>query len=149
MSRSATPARIVPLRQPAGHAPAVDAPVRAQLLEIREDGLLNLRDANGTAFLCECLDTAIAQVPLAVGDRVVALLPQPGQPGVVLGRIGPYRRPEPTRTLQLETTDSLSLKCGASSIELRADGKLLIRGEDVLIRARGTQRIKAGTVSIN
>ena len=34
-------------------------------------------------------------------------------------------------------------------MELRADGKLLVKGEDVLVKARGTQRIKAGSVNIN
>jgi hypothetical protein len=43
----------------------------------------------------------------------------------------------------------LSLKCGDASIDLRADGKVMIRGEDVLVRAKGTKRIRAGTVSIN
>ena len=41
------------------------------------------------------------------------------------------------------------LRCGEASLDLRADGKVLLRGDDVLVRAKGTQRIRAGTVSIN
>ena len=33
--------------------------------------------------------------------------------------------------------------------DLRADGKVRSRGDDVLVRAKGTQRIRAGSVSIN
>ena len=51
--------------------------------------------------------------------------------------------------MALQASESLSLTCGQASIELRADGKVLIRGDDVLLRAKGTQRIRAGTVSIN
>jgi hypothetical protein len=36
-----------------------------------------------------------------------------------------------------------------STVDLRADGKVMVRGEDVLLRAKGTQRIRAGTVAIN
>ena len=51
--------------------------------------------------------------------------------------------------ISIDATNSLSLKCGEASIELRADGKVLIKGEDVTVRAKGTKRIRAGTVSIN
>ena len=60
----------------------------------------------------------------------------------------PYRPAGPA-SLALQAGDKLTLRCGQSSIEMSADGKVLIRGEDVLIRAKGTKRIRAGTVSIN
>jgi hypothetical protein len=67
-----------------------------------------------------------------------------------MGVVGPYRAPEPQKRLTLEATEVLTLKCGEVSIDLRAaDGKMMLRGEDVLLRAKGTQRIKAGSVSIN
>ena len=55
----------------------------------------------------------------------------------------------PNAHLSIESVGQLTLVCGQASIDLRADGKVMIRGEDVLVRAKGTQRIRAGTVSIN
>jgi hypothetical protein len=49
----------------------------------------------------------------------------------------------------LQAAHTLSLQCGLSSIDLRADGKVVIKGDDVLVRAKGTKRIRAGSVSIN
>jgi hypothetical protein len=49
----------------------------------------------------------------------------------------------------LEATEALTLRCGEASIELRADGSAIVKGEDVLLRAKGTQRIRAGNVAIN
>jgi len=83
---------------------------------------------------------------------LIVLRAADGQLGVVLGRIGPYAPAQaaaPAQHVTIEATQTLTLKCGEASVDLRADGKLMIRGEDVLVRARGTQRIKAGTVSIN
>ena len=77
----------------------------------------------------------------------------PGQAGVVLGRVGRYRAPEPAPQppphVVIEAAEQLTLRCGPSSIDLRSDGKLLIRGDDVVSRATRTQRIKGGTVAIN
>lgn len=149
MSHADTLSKIFELNASDYPRPTDQSPVRAHVVEIRDDGLIGVRMATGSAFLCECLDNLIAEKPLQAGDRVLALLPVQRNPGVVLGRIGRHHPPTPVRNLQLHATDSLSLTCGAASMELRSDGKLVIRGDDVLVRARGTQRIKAATVSIN
>ena len=86
---------------------------------------------------------------LAAGDRLLVLPPGGGQLGVVIGRIGRFTPPQPQANLTLEATESLTLKCGEASVDLRADGKVMVRGDDVLIRAKGTQRIRAGNVAIN
>jgi hypothetical protein len=151
MSNQAFASKVVQLQR-AGTALRDDAPIRAKLTEIRGDGLLVVRCFDGHEFVCEWLEASTGDRPLALGDRVLALPPVGGQTGVVLGRIGRYRAPqvaEPAKQVTIEATESLSLICGASSVDLRTDGKVMIRGEDVLIRARRTQRIKAGTVNIN
>jgi hypothetical protein len=123
--------------------------LRVRLTAIEEDGLLRVAHDSGQSFLCECLESLCAGNPLQPGDNLLAALSSDGQSGVVIGRVGRYRHASHEKNRVLEATDSLALKCGASSIELRADGKLLVKGEDVLVKARGTQRIKAGTVNIN
>ena len=79
---------------------------------------------------------------LACGDRVLLLLPPaPGRPGIVVGRLAAYRPKSAQREVTITATESLVLRCGEASLDLRADGKVLLRGDDVLVRAKGTQRI--------
>ncbi|KFA92783.1 DUF6484 domain-containing protein [Archangium violaceum] len=47
------------------------------------------------------------------------------------------------------TRDEVVLQCGEASIALQRNGKVVIRGATVETRARGTHRIKAGSVDIN
>lgn len=129
------------------------APLRGQLVAVEGDGALRVRVATGREFLCAWLETGVnAAVTLAAGDALLVLPPSGSEPGVVLGRIGRYRTPQPAAPqphVTIEATEKLTLKCGDATVDLRADGKLMIRGDDVLLRAKGTQRIKAGSVNIN
>ena len=84
-----------------------------------------------------------------LGDEVEVGCNTVLNPGVVLGRIASYTAPASPARLTLEATEVLTLKCGDATLDLRADGKAVLKGEDVLIRATGLQRIKAGSVSIN
>lgn len=133
--------------------PAPATPQPAALLAIESDGRLRVRLADGRESLCDWLEgPATAGIELVPGDRLLVQPPAADAPGVVLGRIGRYRAPQPAAVPErvvIEAGQSLVLKCGEAAVELRADGKLAIRGEDILLRAQRTQRIKAGTVSIN
>ena len=53
------------------------------------------------------------------------------------------------RILRLEAAQELTLVCGQSSIQLGRDGKIVIRGEEILSRATGTNKIKGGAVHLN
>ena len=53
------------------------------------------------------------------------------------------------RRLTLEAQDEVVIRCGEASITLRRNGRLSIRGVYVESRARGTHRIKGGSVQIN
>lgn len=121
---------------------------RVKLTHIADDGTLTVATADGLSFACDWLDNGQG-TPLQCGDEVLTLAPDASGRGIVLGRLGPYRAPAPVAKLTLEATEVLTLKCGDTTLDLRADGKAMLRGEDVLIRARGTQRIRAGTVAIN
>lgn len=143
------PRRVIKLIEPA-ERPASEAagpPSRANLVSIEPDGMLRVRDSSGAESLCECLEIGTLRgAPLRPGDPLLVCPSVDGLPGVVMGRIGRY---EPPGSVVIDSTQSLQLKCGDSSIDLRADGKVVIRGDDVLVRAKGTQRIRAGSVSIN
>lgn len=43
----------------------------------------------------------------------------------------------------------LLLRCGKSSILLRQDGKIIIKGENILSRARMTNKVKGGSIQLN
>lgn len=122
---------------------------RGIVQSIIDGGLLQVEDGLGTTCHCEVLQAG-APLALEPGDQVLFLVPADSVGlGIVLGRVGRYAKPQPPSVLTLEAAEALSLKCGEASIDLRADGKVMVRGEDVLLRAKGTQRIRAGTVSIN
>jgi hypothetical protein len=123
---------------------------RAELLAIREDGRLLVRTTDGYEFHCDWLENnSNANISLEPGDRLLCIPATKQESGVVLGRIGSYRKPQPEEHLTIEASESLTLKCGESSVELRNDGRTMLKGEDILLRAKGTQRIRAATVAIN
>ncbi len=121
------------------------------LLSIAEEGCLRVAIEGGAELDCLWLDlNSDAGSRLVPGQQVLVAVVD-GTP-VVLGKIGPYRAPAEHTTpeeIRLDAAQKLTLACGKSSLEMRADGKVLIKGEDVLVRAKGTKRIRAGTVSIN
>lgn len=49
----------------------------------------------------------------------------------------------------LKAEREIVLQCGAASLTLRKDGRVLIRGAYVETHSRGVNRIKGGTVKIN
>ena len=51
--------------------------------------------------------------------------------------------------LMLTGSESVTLRCGAASITLQADGRITIRGVELESRASGLHRIQGGSVRIN
>lgn len=72
------------------------------------------------------------------GAPIAAVSTSPGREVVVDGR-----------TLVLNAEQELVLRCGNASIQLRRDGKLVIKGTELVSRASGTNKIKGGLVNIN
>jgi hypothetical protein len=149
MARKDELATVVLLSPP--NTSAVQPPVgpfAARLVAIGGDGALLVDVGDGRQCYCDYLIARASEgLGLSPGDRVL-VQPLPGEARpVVMGRIGAY--PAMPENAIWESAGTLTLRCGASSIDLRADGKVMIRGEDVLVRAKGTKRIRAGTVSIN
>lgn len=151
MSTKPTTARVIEFQLAESPRAMPSAPpLRTELIAVGEDGSLIVRATDGREFHCDWLEgPATAGIRLEPGDRLLVTPPADGQPGVVLGRIGRYREPRPEAHVTIEAGETLTLKCGESSVDLRADGKVMVRGEDVLLRAKVTQRIRAGTVAIN
>jgi hypothetical protein len=49
----------------------------------------------------------------------------------------------------IEAEQELVLKCGKGSIQIRKDGRIIIKGTELLSRASGAQRIRGASVNIN
>jgi hypothetical protein len=113
------------------------------------------RERSSRKVVCNFLEISDRPaLSLEIGDRVLVLMPQGlGEEGCVLGRIGIYQGADAEyaepKHIVIEAKKELKLKCGDSSIELRRDGKLLIKGVDVVANAKRTNRIKGGSVQIN
>lgn len=105
---------------------------------------------------CVCLDS-IPAARVAAGDRVMVWHSGVREdPGVVIGRVQTLLQPtrrepgdQPPASLTLEATEELTLRVGDGSITIRRDGKILIKGKDLVSHAQRVNRIKGGSVSIN
>jgi hypothetical protein len=53
------------------------------------------------------------------------------------------------RRLDLEATDEIRLTCGKSSLVLRRDGTVIVRGVNIVSRALQSHKIRGATVSVN
>jgi len=125
---------------------------RARIVELMDDDSLVVELTDGTRVRCDRLHTAEWPVVLETDDPVLVWLtdPEDGQSGVLLGRIGPGRRTGAgTECLTIEATKSLTLRVGDGSITIRDDGRILIRGRDLVSHAKRNNRIRGGSVTIN
>jgi hypothetical protein len=132
----------------------LDSPADAGLVDGRvagvADGGVAVVLADGRRLECARLYASDAGLTLAVGDEVL-VLPRSGGTGVVVGRIGPSRGAAPAipDELVIEAGASLTLRVGGGSITLREDGRILIKGSDLVSHAARLNRIRGGSVEVN
>lgn len=122
--------------------------------------IVELDGADGPSQACDVLQThEHDRLHLEPGDKVLVAGAGSLPRGVILGRIGAPRlvdklvaelpAAEPPDELVLEAKHSLTLRVGEGSITIREDGKILIKGKDLVSYAQRLNRIKGGAVSIN
>jgi hypothetical protein len=130
----------------------VGGSARGVVVEIGTTGAL-VAFTDGTVLECDVMESAVTgPVALAPDDEVVVLREGGAGRPVVLGRIAAAVRraaADPPATLVLEARENLTLRCGDGSITIRADGRILIKGRDLVSHARRMNRIKGGAVTIN
>ncbi|WP_437833845.1 DUF6484 domain-containing protein [Sorangium sp. So ce1153] len=143
--------------EPAAPPERIDGVVIGELAALGEEGGARVVFPGGPAA------GAAARVMAALSaedvGREVALLFEGGDPGrpVVMGRLHAprdtaQRRPEAHadgERLELTADKEIVLRCGKASITLTRAGKILIRGEYLLVRSSGVNRIQGGSVQIN
>ena len=85
-------------------------------------------------------------------DEPVLLLFENGNRGlpiIVGGLRDGARRREPKRRLVFEAAEEITIACGKSSITLRRDGRIVIKGTELVSRASGTNKVRGALVQIN
>jgi hypothetical protein len=173
------PARIEPLRRRGdSSATAIDDPSRtatAVVEDISPDGAAMVVLAGETRS-CEALSvlrfpTAHAAAEALLGRTVLVFINESGRP-VILGVVAERLWDAPAtagiteaqatlppgeavavhadkRRLCFEASDEIRLTCGKSSLVLRSDGTLIVRGVNIVSRALQSQKIRGATVSVN
>ena len=135
---------------------------RGIVMEVDEHGMIEVLAENDRVLACEALHSGREEGAVSPGDVVLVWESSRPHPAVVLGRVGPVKRgltPLDSQgpsvpagvvdELVLEAKKMLTLRVGDGSITLREDGKILIKGKDLVSHARRANRIKGGSVSIN
>jgi hypothetical protein len=136
--------------------------IRAQVHAVHDESVTAV-SADGTRISCDVLRNGTSPPRLDVGDEVVVWAPGGAEGrGVILGVVGRPRSPDAAERdrrergqapipdeLVLEARCSLTLRVGDGSITIREDGKILIKGRDLVSHALRTNRIKGGAVAIN
>ena len=127
---------------------------RATVARVESDGVL-VTDADGGVWKCEMMESAAGPLSLAPDEVVLVWRAAGDARGVILGRIGAPHAPavptpvDPPDELVIEARRSLTLRVGDGSITIREDGRILIKGKDLVSHAKGMNRIRGGSVSIN
>lgn len=114
-----------------------------------------VRLEGGAVVPCDVLhSSSVLPLVLTAGETVLVWGAGARERGVVMGRVGASGAtgsggvPAPDE-LVLEAGQKLVLRCGDGSITIRNDGKILIKGKDLVSHAKRVNRVKGGSVSIN
>jgi hypothetical protein len=125
------------------HAPAITV---GQIASIDGQGRVLVSLDNGLAVparLSSTVRRAEVLEAMALGTPVLLLLEKGVEAHPILVGLVRDRLEEP------EAPQELALSCGESSITLRRDGKIIIKGEEIVSRARGVNKVKGAIVKIN
>lgn len=151
MGRSRDASSVVVL-EPCSAAPRLGTEL-AKIVGFDERGA-PLVDIDGKKVIARAT-TAVSREDLGREATVTFLDGDPARPvitGLFVDPAAPVRRRRvklKAEELDLEAAAQLTLTCGKASITLHRDGKVVIRGVDVISRASGTNRIRGGTIELN
>jgi hypothetical protein len=145
------------------------------IIDIEPEGLILVRPtASDSLVRAYFLRTTQAAPPrLQTGDKVLFAVDADEGCGFVLGLVESYAAPAetssvaPSRTVELSLSESadkvrlngkkiyieageeIQLTCGGGTILIDRRGKIVVRGTEVVSRARGKNKIKGASVDIN
>ncbi len=140
--------------------------MRGRIIKITAEGEIWVEnDPEGLSIPCDFLRTSSAPLPEMIpGDLVLYAIDETGTRGYVLGVIEKYRAEEQVATngklaspeanqefreIKLKAEEKIELSCGKSSLSMNKDGKIIIKGSNLVSRSSGPNRIKGASVAIN
>ncbi len=157
MAAHKSQARAVALVPPVAPAPTLPGVVMGVVVgyEAGRGAIVEVPGSGpAVARLLVAVDEA-ALVRAAEARTPVALLFEAGDPTLPL-IVGFVQAPGTEREVKVDGKrvvltgeEEIELRCGEASISLKKNGRLEIRGAYVETRAKGTNRIKGGSVQIN
>lgn len=155
-ARKSHSATVVPFTPPATTLPAVVLGV-VVAWEPEKGPMVDFPGNSGRSVPARLLVSAdVATLQRAAAERTpTALVFEAGDPArpLIVGFVqapgtGQDARVDGKRVI-LTGEEEIELRCGEASIVLKKNGKLVIHGAYVETRAKGTNRIKGGSVQIN
>ena len=121
---------------------------RAEIIALTPDGRAEVRvpSLGETSLIAQSL----VPVPAASVGRLAAVTKMGDEP-LILGLVQP---PAPEveadgERLVIEARREVTLRCGRASITMTADGRVTIRGTQVLSRSDGPNRVQGASVQLN
>ena len=128
------------LFQPEG---STDAPVAVAIgIELSDGTLLKAARQNRRALVVRTTDATPRLVLVGLVRERIATKAISARPGTLEeGMNG--------ETLKLTAERDIVLQCGQASITLRRDGKIEVKGTNVLSASRGPNRIKGASIALN
>ena len=127
----------------------------ARIAEITEDGVVYVSIDRGPAVQAKILaglNPADVRDAFAGRRDVLIVAGDSGEitpivVGVILDRLPQVA--DAHDAIRVAAEKELVLECGESSISLRRDGKISIKGRSILSRSKGVHKIQGGSVRIN
>jgi len=137
---------------------------RGYISAISEEGEIVVQDnSSSLKIVCNFLQTSAGSLPeLFPNDMVLYAIDETEFRGYVLGVVTKYNieakhsqkklvsnQEKTIQNVKISAEEKIELKCGRSSLTMKKDGKIVIKGDALTSRARGVHKIKGGAVSIN
>ncbi len=138
---------------------------RGRIVAVSADGEIQVEsDAEDLPLCCEFLRTSAGPLPvLHSGDAVLYAADEIARRGYVLGVIQKYQvggqaangklnhqnDEHEVRELKFNAAEKIEFRCGASTVTMNKNGKIVVRGRNITSRASEAQKIKGATVNIN
>ena len=121
---------------------------RAEIIALTPDGRAEVRvpSLGETSLIAQSL----VPVPAASVGRLAAVTMMGDEP-LILGLVQPPASEVEAdgERLVIEARREMTLRCGKASITMTADGRVTIRGTQVLSRSDGPNRVQGASVQLN